>query len=239
MHHQEEGTMNQTGAPLAGFYDLRLIALSFRMAILVSFVALDLAIRVMVGRGTVRRAWLTGGAILMGAGIWSKLFVGTLACTLPIPVRYDVRTILLPLLAAILASVMGLERASGARFIRREELAGGLVMVSGIAAMHCRGMAVVRLPARLGLSAVIAVVASLPALTVALTFHEESRRTWAKGSSAAVMTAASSLLHFTGSASASFLSSAVPQRASRLGPTVCLCVYSGALLLEPGPRIGA
>ena len=238
--------MNQPGAPLAGFFDLRLIALSFRIAILASYVALDLAVRVVVGRGAVRRAGLAVGAILMGVGIWSRSFVSMLAFTFPIPVRYDVRTVLLPLLVTILAPVIGLEIASGARFIRREELAGNLVMGSGIAAMPCLGMAVMRFPATphgnpllLGLSAVIAVVASLAALKVALTFHEESRRTWAKGTSAAVMTAAIALLHYTGIASASFLSSAVPQRASRLGPTVCLCVDSDALLLEPGSRIGA
>ena len=138
--------MNQTGAPLAGFYDLRLIALSLLIAIFASHVALDLAVRVMVGRGTDRRAWLAGGAILMGAGVRSRPFVGMLAFTLLIPVRYDVPTVLLPLLVAILASVIGLEIASGARFIRREELAGSLAMGSGIAAMHCLGMAVMRLP---------------------------------------------------------------------------------------------
>jgi len=176
--------MNQTGAPLAGFYPLRLLALSFRTAILASYVAVDLAVRVMDGRGTVRRAWLAGGAILMGVGIWSRPFVGMLAFTLPIPARYEVRTVLFPLLVAILASVIGLEIASGARFIRRKELAGSLVMGSGIAAMPCIGMAVLRFPAishgnplLLGLSAVIAVVASLAALKVALIFHEESRRT--------------------------------------------------------------
>src|SRR5580700_5624116 len=128
MHHQEEGTMNQTGAPLAGFYDLRLFALSFLVAILASYVAFDLAVRVMVLRETVRGAWLAGGAILMGLGIWSRPLVGMLAFTLPIPVRYDAPTVLLPLLVAILASVIVLEIASGARFIRREELAGSLVM---------------------------------------------------------------------------------------------------------------
>ena len=123
--------MNQTGAPLAGFSDLRLIALSLLIASLASYVALDLAVRVMVGRGTVLRAWLAGGAILIGVAISSRPFVGMLVFTLPIPVRYDVPTVLLPLLVAIFVSVIGLEIASGARFIRREELAGSLAVVLG------------------------------------------------------------------------------------------------------------
>jgi NO-binding membrane sensor protein with MHYT domain len=212
--------MNQTGAPLVGFYDLRLIALSFLIAILASYVALDLAVRVMVGRGTVRRAWLAGGAILMGVGIWSRPLVGMLAFTLPIPVRYDVPTVLLPLLVAILASVIGLEIASGARFIRREGLAGSLVLGSGIAAMHCLGMAVMRLPATchgnpllLGLSAVIAVVASLAARSLCCTTAALRRR-----------------------ASCSLLFPSVCHVWDR---RMCLCVYRGALLPEPGSRIGA
>jgi NO-binding membrane sensor protein with MHYT domain len=226
MDHQEEGTMNQTGAPLEAFFDLRLIALSFLIAIFASYVALDFAVRIMVGRGAVRHAWLTGGAILMGVGIWSRPFVGMRAFPLAIPVRYDVPAVLLPFLVAIFASVIGLEVASGARFMRREELAGSLVMGRGIAPMRCLGMAVMRLPATShgnlflrGLAAVIAVIASLPVLTVPCNFHVESRWKWAKASSAAAMPAAISLLHYTGIASANFLASAVPQRASSLGPT--------------------
>jgi NO-binding membrane sensor protein with MHYT domain len=139
--------MNQTGAPLAGFYDLRLIALFFLIAISASFVALDLAVRVMVGRGTVRRAWLAGGANLDGGWDLVEALLGMLAFTLPIPVRHDMPAVLLPLWVAILASVIGLEIASGARFIRREELAGSLAMGSGMAARPCLGMAVMRLPA--------------------------------------------------------------------------------------------
>jgi len=68
--------MNQTGAPLEAFFDLRLIALSFLIAIFASCVALDFAVRIMVGRGAVRHGWLTRGAILMGVGIWSRPFAG-------------------------------------------------------------------------------------------------------------------------------------------------------------------
>jgi NO-binding membrane sensor protein with MHYT domain len=225
MDHHEEGTMNQTGAPLEAFFDLRLIALSFLIAIFASCVVLDFAVRIMVGRGAVRHGWLTGGAILMGVGIWSRPFVGMRAFPLAIPVRYDVPAVLLPFLVAILESVIGLEVASGARFMRREELAGSLVMGRGIAPMRCLGMAVMRLPATShgnpflrGLAAVIAVVASLPVLTVPCNFHVESRWKWAKASSAAVMTAAISLLHYT----------SIPLLCPRVrhvwGRRMCLCI---------------
>jgi PAS domain S-box-containing protein len=206
--------MGQIGAPLIGSYDYRLVVLSILIAILASYVALDLAVRVTAARGGVRRAWLAGGAISMGLGIWSTHFVGMLAFKLPIPVRYDVPTVLLSLFAAILASAVALFVVSGDRFGRREALVGSLLMGGGIAAMHYIGMAAERLPATchynpllVGLSILIAIVGALAALTFAFDFHEESRLTWAKATSAAVMGVAIASMHYTGMASASFVTS--------------------------------
>ena len=81
--------MGQIGSPVVSSYDHRLVVLSILVAILASYVALDLAVRVTAARGGVRRAWLAGGAILMELGIRSRPFVFMLALTLPIPVRYD------------------------------------------------------------------------------------------------------------------------------------------------------
>ncbi len=203
--------MNQIGAPLVGSYDHRLVVLSILIAILASYVALGVSVRVTAARGRARQVWLTGGAISMGLGIWSMHFVGMLAFRLPIPVRYDLPTVLLSLFAAILASAVALYVVSRERFGRREALIGSLVMGGGIAAMHYLGMAAMRLPATchydpmlLGLSILIAVVASIAALTLAFDFREEPQQTWAKVVSAAVMGAAIASMHYTGMASASF-----------------------------------
>jgi NO-binding membrane sensor protein with MHYT domain len=110
--------MSQIGAPLVGSYDLHLVALSFLIGILASYVALDLAARVTAARGRARRVWLMSGAISMGVGIWSMHFVGMLAFGLSLPVRYDLPTVLLSLLAAILASTVALYVASRKRFGR-------------------------------------------------------------------------------------------------------------------------
>jgi len=206
--------MTQLGTPLAGSYDYRLVALSILIAILAFYVALDLAVRVTAARGGARRAWLAGGAISMGLGIWSMHFVGMLAFKLPIPVRYDVPTVSLSLLAAILASAVALYVVSGDRFGRREALVSSLLMGGGIAGMHYIGMAATRLPATcdynpliVGLSILIAIFGALAALTFAFDFHEEPRRTWAKATSAAVMGIAVASVHYTGMASASFATS--------------------------------
>jgi PAS domain S-box-containing protein len=223
VHYLEEGTMSQIGAPLVGFYDVRLVALSILVAILSSYVVLDLAVRVTAARGGVRYAWLAGGAISMGLGFWSMHFVGMLAFKLPIPVRYDVPTVLISLLAAILASAVALYVASGQRFDRRDALVGGLVMGSGIASMHYLGMAAMRLsatshynPLLVGLSIVIAVVASLAALTFGFDSRGEAARTiWTKVASPCFMGIFIACMHYVGMASASFANSNLAQDFSR------------------------
>src|SRR5580693_1884631 len=93
-----------TSIPLSGFYDYRLVALSVFLALLAAYAALDLAGRVTSARGITRLLWLSCGAIAMGTGIWSMHYVGMEAFHLPIPVQFDWPTVLLSLLAAILAS---------------------------------------------------------------------------------------------------------------------------------------
>src|ERR1700704_3011464 len=89
-------------------YNYRLFALSVVIAVFASYPALDLAGRTTAARGRARLAWLTGGATAMGVGIWSMHYIGMLAFSLPVRVLYDWPTVLLSLLAGILASVVAL-----------------------------------------------------------------------------------------------------------------------------------
>jgi Bacterial signalling protein N terminal repeat len=100
--------MISPGTTLVGFYDDRLVALSVFIAILAAGAALDLAGRVTSARGMARRAWLGGGAFAMGVGIWSMHYIGMLAFHLPVPVLYNWPTVLISLLAAVLASWVSL-----------------------------------------------------------------------------------------------------------------------------------
>src|SRR5258707_15047756 len=93
---------------LASTYDYRLVALSVLIAMLAAYAALDLAGRVTAARGRARLIWLTGGAAAMGIGIWAMHYIGMLACSLPVAVLYDWPTVLLSLLAAILAAGVAL-----------------------------------------------------------------------------------------------------------------------------------
>jgi len=64
---------------MIGSYDYRLVGLSVLIAVFASFAALDLAGRTTAASGRVRLAWLAGGAMAMGAGIWSMHYIGMLA----------------------------------------------------------------------------------------------------------------------------------------------------------------
>src|SRR5467141_2316080 len=203
---------------LIGSYNYALVVLSVLIAMFASYAALDLAGRVTAAGGWTRAIWLLGGAGAMGIGIWSMHYIGMLAFILPIPVAYHWPTVLLSLIAAILASVVALEVVSRQKMGLFRALAGSVLMGAGIASMHYIGMAAMRLPAMcqfdsflVVLSVVFAVLISLAALWI--TFHFRDEKTgigWEKLAGAVVMGAAIPVMHYTGMAAASFTPSEVP-----------------------------
>src|SRR6266852_2468439 len=202
--------------PLAGSYDDLLVTLSVIIAILASYAALDLARRVTSAQGKARILWLTGGATAMGFGIWSMHYIGMLAFRLPVPVQYDWPTVLLSLLAAIVASAIALFIVSRHRMGVIRALLGSILMGSGIATMHYTGMAAMRLPAMchysfglVTLSVILAIVISLVALFLTFYFRGDTAAwSWRKMVSALVMGAAIPVMHYTGMDAASFTTSA-------------------------------
>ena len=196
-------------------YDQLQVALSVLIAVSASYAALDLAGRVTAARGLTRSAWLTGGAVSMGIGIWAMHYIGMLAFRLPVPVSYHWPTVLLSLLAGISCSAFALMLVSRQRMSFRYAVIGSLIMGSGIAALHYIGMAAMRLAAIcqfdhlvVTLSVLLAIVFSLAALWLAFYFREEHKgMLWRKVGGAVIMGGAISAMHYTGMAAASFLPS--------------------------------
>jgi len=203
---------------LIGSYNYALVALSVLIAVFASYAALDLAGRVTAAGGWTRAVWLLGGAGAMGTGIWSMHYIGMLAFILPIPVAYHWPTVLLSLLAAILASVVALGVVSQQKMGWFRALAGSVLMGAGIASMHYIGMAAMRLPAvcqfnsfLVVLSVAFAILISLAALWITFHFRDENRGIGQKKlAGAAVMGAAIPVMHYTGMAAASFTPSGMP-----------------------------
>jgi PAS domain S-box-containing protein len=200
---------------IAGHYDYRLVTLSVVIAIMAAYAALDLAGRVTTAHGRIRIAWLSGGALAMGIGIWSMHYIGMLALQLPLTVRYDIPTVAVSLLAAVFASAVALLVATRPEMTQAQALWGSVMMGSGIAAMHYIGMAAMRFAAMCRysipvviLSVVLAILISRVAL--GLTFQYRAGATEAPGLgrkavSALVMGAAIPIMHYTGMAAVSFV----------------------------------
>jgi PAS domain S-box-containing protein len=126
---------------MSGSYNYNLVGLSVVISVLASYAALDVAGRVTSARGAIRYVWLIGGAVAMGIGIWSMHYVGMLAFRLPVPVQYDWPTVLVSLLAAVLASAIALFVVSREQMGFAPSFIGSVFMGSGIPVMHYTGMA--------------------------------------------------------------------------------------------------
>jgi two-component system sensor histidine kinase/response regulator len=198
---------------LVGIYDYRLVALSVVIAICASYAALDLAGRVTAARGNSRAVWLSGGAAAMGLGIWAMHYIGMLAFTLPIPVFYHWPTVLLSLLAAIVASGIALYVVSRTTMNVWNAALGSIFMGAGIAGMHYVGMDAMRLAAMCQFSTTLvatsiglAVAISFVALLLVFRARDDGKvKLFGKIASAVIMGAAIPVMHYTGMVAASFM----------------------------------
>jgi NO-binding membrane sensor protein with MHYT domain/nitrogen-specific signal transduction histidine kinase/CheY-like chemotaxis protein len=199
--------------PLVGWYSPGLVVLSILIASAASYTALELAARVTAARGRERLAWLAGGSVAMGLGIWSMHFVGMLAFHLPLPITYGLWLVLLSVVVAIGASALALFMASRPSLGPLALIGAALWMGPAIAGMHYIGMAALSVEARLHYSGwlvvasvAIAVLASLGGLGLAHRLRaDETRRTRVgRFASALLFGGAIAGMHYTGMAAANF-----------------------------------
>ena len=74
---------------LVSQYDYILVVVSFVVAILASYTALNMAGRVSTSSGASSWVWLSGGGVAMGIGIWAMHFIGMLAMNMSMNMRYE------------------------------------------------------------------------------------------------------------------------------------------------------
>jgi diguanylate cyclase len=193
-------------------YDPWLVATSVAIAIMASYVALDLTGRLSPSRNPSGWWWLCG-PIAMGLGIWSMHFVGMLAFHLPVSVGYDGPLVLLSVLVAVAASALALFVATRPSLGLIVLAASSVSMGAAISGMHYIGMAAVRLPGTItwrpmlvALSIAIAVVASFASLLMAFRLRRSGSGVfrWVKLAAAVVMGIAIAGMHYTGMAAAHF-----------------------------------
>ncbi|HEY1950297.1 MAG TPA: MHYT domain-containing protein [Bryobacteraceae bacterium] len=203
---------------LSAQYNYWLVALSLVIAVSAAYAALDLTARMTYSEGRARIYWLTGGATSMGFGIWSMHYVGMLALSLPVPVFYDIPTVVFSAGLGIFASAVALFVVSRAQMKLWQLLAGGVVMGGGIAGMHYSGMAAMRVTAQcsynpriVALSLLVAIFVSLAALWIAFRLRNQTAQpVWIRLGAATVMGFAIALMHYIGMSAMSFHRSAGP-----------------------------
>ncbi|MCP3732505.1 ATP-binding protein [Sphingomonas sp. MG17] len=187
---------------MTGTHDDYLVALSILVAIFSSFTALSLASRIRATQQPARRFWLWAAVIALGGGIWSMHFVAMLAFTMPtMPISYDLALTLLSLALAIGFTGAGFATFNWQQVSNGRIAVAGLLIGTGIVAMHYVGMAAMRMRATLSydwrwvlLSILIALIVAIAAIWLA----SREQRTNQRLAAAVVMGAAIAGMHYTG-----------------------------------------
>lgn len=184
-------------------YDYSLVALSYLIATVGAFAALQLASRIQLQPGQTRFFPLITTAIVFGgASVWSMHFVGMLAYKPGIPVSYDIAITLFSLLVPIAVSIIGLWLAYNQRFGLMGLIGGGIIMGAGVAFMHYTGMAAMRMHASMSYDPflfVLSIIIAFAAATVALWISRHASG-WLRHVSPPVMGVAVCGMHYTGMA---------------------------------------
>jgi NO-binding membrane sensor protein with MHYT domain len=218
----------------SGVYDMRLVALSYMVAVFASYIALDLTGRLRDHNNTKASSllWLVGGSIAMGAGIWSMHFIGMLSFKITgLNFEYDIYWTGFSLIVAILASLFALFLLKRSVINIVHLIAGGIILGLAIASMHYTGMEgmlitlnIRYLPGLFLLSIIVAIVASEAAIWLALKSNTVIMRlrNRIKFASALVMGVAICGMHYTGMAASVFTPLCTPALTSgtSLDPTI-------------------
>lgn len=230
---------------MVGAHDGYLATLSVLIAMFASFTALSLAMRMRASSGWVRRVWLGAAAVALGGGIWSMHFVAMLAFSMPgMEINYDLPLTLASLAIALLFTGAGFA-VTDWKFIYSARFAvAGLLMGSGVVAMHYIGMAAMRMAATpryewqwIAVSILIAVGAATAAVYLAARDQKLVQRVLAAG----VMGVAIAGMHFTGMRAASFAATASIEVTTgpSLGQTYLAVLVSTVTILILSMGLGA
>lgn len=220
-------------------WDPVLIAISYLVAFIASFVALDSAGKIPLSSRKAALFWRMAGGISLGIGIWSMHFIGMLSMQMPMIMRYDLWLTLASLGVAVIASTTALDIAfAGKKRSLFRPIVATAILSAGVVSMHYIGMAALMLDGSIiwdrrivGLSVVIAVVASGTALWLAFRLRDKGvfiERLLA----ALVMAAAICAMHYTGMSAAHYpeMSHTLPGGIGELGLSIWVSVTTLCLL---------
>ncbi len=198
-------------------YNPWLVLLSVSIAVVAAYATLGLAGRLAYSQGGAWRAWLAGGAMAMGFGIWAMHFVGMLALRMPISLSYSAPWTVLSMLPATLAAALLLTMI---RHIPRPHaghiLLGSVVLGGGIGSMHYTGMLAIEVAPPIGfdwrmvlVSVGVAVGLSVAGVWLAFRHARDAGSGLTRAFGALVMGCTVAAMHYTGMAASQFAADCV------------------------------
>lgn len=133
-----------------GYHITGLILFSVMSAILAAFASFS-HIEMMQRKtnALARLPWHLTGAFAMGIGVWAMHFLGMLSFRLPVEVSYHLGLTLISIIPAVLAGYVTLHVIAYKKPAMITILGGGVLMGTGIGAMHYIGMGAMVLDAEL------------------------------------------------------------------------------------------
>ena len=200
-----------------GDYNLWLVSLSLIVAVLASFMGLQIADFAAKNPNSNRKHLaIFAGAIALGGGVWSMHFIGMTAFILCTPVNYDLTITIVSVIPSLLASWVALTLTSRSNISKRGLMLGGVLVGAGIGSMHYLGMAAMQMAPLLrydlnlfALSILVAISLSILALSIKFALNQSSflklNRRAKTLSAAVVMGFAIAGMHYTGMAAARFV----------------------------------
>ena len=198
-------------------WNSQLIALSYIISVLGSYVALRAASLMRGADGRISRVnTVAAGLALGGIGVWAMHFIGMVALKLDVASGYSLVETLVSLVAAVVAASLALAYvARDSASFKRIAIAGTLLGV-GVAVMHYLGMYGLRFGGYVAwnfgvvaISVLIAVAAATAALWLAFNTPARGLRVVA----ALVMGIAVCSMHYTGMAAANYICTTADRRA--------------------------
>lgn len=194
-------------------WDPILIGISFVVAFIASFIALDSAGKVAISSRRESTFWRLSGGATLGMGIWSMHFIGMLAMKMSMPINYHFSLTAFSFLIALISATLAINIAiSGQTLSTRRLIVATSLLSTGVVTMHYVGMvAIVEHVAirwqfsLILLSVVIAIIASGIGLWLAFHLRQNTRRALINRLIAAlVMALAIASMHYTGMGAATF-----------------------------------
>lgn len=194
-------------------WDPVLIGISFVVAFIASFIALDSAGKVAISNRRESTFWRLSGGATLGMGIWSMHFIGMLAMKMSMPINYHFSLTAFSFLIALISATLAINIAiSGQTLSARRLIVATSLLSTGVVTMHYVGMVTIVEHVAIRwqfslilLSVVIAIIASGIGLWLAFHLRQNTRRALINRLIAAlVMALAIASMHYTGMGAATF-----------------------------------